>query len=490
MGPVGRYLTLAADRNLSLDVAAAERQYARALELIADDAPERPRRLARWAEALLQRGRFRESAEAFAAAADGLRLQGDVRAAAAALGRSQLPLEHLLDPSFQTVLADAERLLEGEPISPELVALLSERAGERSMCGDWDAAIASSERAMAVAEPLNLPVPARALGFHGMARCLGGGDAGGIDDVRQALAAAQEEGLGREVAVLYSNLAVVLAVHQGMREVLEVQRDGLRYARNHGIEEWVLTFRVEIVATLTSMGRWDEALAEAAALAPLLDRRDSAWMRLAVLNEELLIRARRGRDAVIGAPTADLLAAARGSGVPDDAAQALLACAEAAWALGDGVLALSLLSECLAVPDVGETTPYAWYLGEAVRVALAAGGFELAARLFEAANGDGPMYRPQPDLRAGGTCWSTAGTLNEAAHGVFPLPPRSGRSLADSTRKRGRCSARGAALWPLGRAPEAAASLAAAREIFFRLRARPCLAEVDRLFDVAMAASH
>ena len=42
----------------------------------------------------------------------------------------------------------------------------------------------------------------------------------------------------------------------------------------------------------------------------------------------------------------------------------------------------------------------------------------------------------------------------------------------------------------VGRAHEAAALLAAARGIFFRLRARPCLAEVDRLFDVAMAASH
>ena len=76
----------------------------------------------------------------------------------------------------------------------------------------------------------------------------------------------RHRGLGREVALLHSNLAVALAVHRGMQEVLEVQRDGLRFAQSHFIEEWVRTFRVEIVAALTSTGRWDKALDEIASL--------------------------------------------------------------------------------------------------------------------------------------------------------------------------------------------------------------------------------
>ncbi len=485
LGPAVHYLSKAADRNLALDVAVAEQQYAHALGLVSDDAPQRPWLLARWAEALQQRGRFRESADAFLAAADGLRSRGDLPAAAAALARSWGPLNDLGDPRAQAVVADAEHLLEGTPDSPELVAVLAERAVEHTMCGDWRAAVASAERALTVAGELGLDLPARALGFRGMARCLGG-DAGGIDDLRRALAEAQRQGLGRDVAVLQSNLGMGLALHHGFREVLGVHREGLEYAQRHGIEEFVLSFRAELIEDLTGTGDWDEALDEVATLRPVLERADFAWMLVTVRTNELQILARRGGEAIAAAPTAGLLGAARQSELPEDTIQTLFACAEAAQALGDGARALALLSECVAVPDAGAATGYAWCLAEAVRVALGAGDPALAARLIEVTTGEGPMHeRGLASARA--ALLEHRGDVDEAAEAhaaaaslwcEFGDPYEEGRALLGQ----GRC------LVALGRAPEAAAPLAAAREIFARLGARPALAETDAvLADAGLA---
>ena len=482
LGPAVHYLSLAADRNLALDVAAAERQYTHALGLVSDDAPQRPRLLARWAEALQQRGRFRESADAFLAAADGLRSRGDLPAAAAALARSWGPLNDLGDPRAQTVVADAEHLLEGTPASPELVAVLTERAVEHTMCGDWRAAVASAERALTVAGKLGLDVPARALGFRGMARCLGG-DAGGIDDLRRALAAAQRQGLGRDAAVLQSNLGMAIALHQGVRETLGVHREGLEYAQRHGIEEFVLSFRAELIEDLTSTGDWDEALDEVAALTPVLERADFAWMLVTVRTNELQILARRGGDAVAAAPTAGLLEAARQSELPEDTIQTLFACAEAAQALGDGARALALLSECAAVPDAGAATGYAWCLAEAVRVALAAGDPAVAARLVEVTTEEGPMHeRGLASARA--ALLEHRGGVDEAAE-AHAAAASLWREFGDPYEEAQALLGQGRCVMALGRAPEAAAPLAAAREIFARLGARPALAETEAVLGTA-----
>jgi predicted ATPase len=59
------YLTLAGDRAIGIDVEAAERHYARALDMATDGHPERPEILARHGEALRQRRRFPDAARAY-----------------------------------------------------------------------------------------------------------------------------------------------------------------------------------------------------------------------------------------------------------------------------------------------------------------------------------------------------------------------------------------------------------------------------------------
>ena len=75
----------AGERALRLDVAAAERHFAGALELAGADARPRLRILPGWGETLLLRSRYREAAAAYEEAIAGLRAAGEMRAAAVAM---------------------------------------------------------------------------------------------------------------------------------------------------------------------------------------------------------------------------------------------------------------------------------------------------------------------------------------------------------------------------------------------------------------------
>src|SRR5947209_4920883 len=99
-------------------------------------------------------------------------------------------------------------------------------------------AIASAERAIKLATALGLPAPARALELRGSAR-FALGDAGGLDDTRRALEAALAQGLGRETALLYNNLAEDLGRAQGPRAQLELARQGAAFTQRREIAEWM-----------------------------------------------------------------------------------------------------------------------------------------------------------------------------------------------------------------------------------------------------------
>ncbi len=98
--------------------------------------------------------------------------------------------------------------------------------------GRSEDAIRYADRALALAEELGLPRPARALGYRGMARA-SLGDTGGLEDFREAIALATEAGQGREVALLHNNLELLLWRFEGPAACLEVQprRDRLREGR-------------------------------------------------------------------------------------------------------------------------------------------------------------------------------------------------------------------------------------------------------------------
>src|SRR5262249_19581931 len=128
-------------------------------------------------------------------------------AAGRALTALALVLQRLGDPHHEEAIAEALALLETQPAGPELVAAHAQLATARYLGAAYREAIAAAERALALAAELDLPEPARALGFRGVARAYLG-ERRGLEDTREALRLASERGEGRTAAVLHNNLAV------------------------------------------------------------------------------------------------------------------------------------------------------------------------------------------------------------------------------------------------------------------------------------------
>jgi hypothetical protein len=145
-------------------LAAAERHYGRALEVMSEQAERRPALLARWSEALQRRGRFREAADAALIAIEGLLAQHAIAAAAAVMMRRSVALDHLGEPSARDVAARAVALADGEPPSAETATVYTGRAAELAVLEDHEAVITAAERAIELSERLDLPTLVPALG--------------------------------------------------------------------------------------------------------------------------------------------------------------------------------------------------------------------------------------------------------------------------------------------------------------------------------------
>jgi tetratricopeptide (TPR) repeat protein len=478
-----RYLTMAGDRALGIDVEAAERHYLRALDLIGADDPNRPELLVRHGEALRQRGRFPEAARAFEEAIEGLRNQGEVRAMAAAMERYSLVQYRLGDPRSQQVTAEALALLEPFGPSPELAQALAEQAGSSFISNEHRQAIAFADRAIALAQELGMPELARALGFRGAARALIG-EAGGLQDMRRALDAAAEQGLGREAALLHSHLALALWPIEGPRACLAALREGKGFAERRGIEEFVLDLAAETVLALVDLGSYQEATSLAGGLIPRLEAARDVWDLLHVRSAQVRLLIRRGEHAE-AAPLADwAVESAREIGESPFVALAFPA-ATLLLAVGETSDALALLAELERVPNVRDGPHYAPNLLDAVRTALAAGDPDLATRLTE---GVEPIYPFQEHalVTARALLLEHHGSHAEAAELFADAAERWERfempwELAQALLGQGRC------LLALVRASEAATPLRQAREVFSGLGARPALEETDALLAQAIA---
>jgi class 3 adenylate cyclase/tetratricopeptide (TPR) repeat protein len=482
-----RYLTLAGDRAMGIDVEAAERHYAQALELTTKDDPHRPDLLARSGEALRQRARLPEAARAFEEAIEGLRARGDVRAMAVAMGRYTLVLHLLGDPRHRQLTAEAVAALEPLGPSPELAQALTEQAGASFVSNEDRQTIAFADRAIALAEELGLPEPARALGFRGGARA-NLGDAGGLQDMRRALDAAADQGLGREVALLHNNLAETLGPIEGPRARLEACQEGAAFAERRGIEEFVLGFATVTVSTLVDLGSYEKAMAMARELVPRLEAAEDVWELLQVRPHQVRVLTRWGEHAE-AAPLAHwAVEKAREQAEPQLLAVAFPPAAALRLALGEATDALALLAELERIPNVRGSPYYGSNLPDAVRTALAAGDPELAARLAE---GVEPIYSLHEHAlaTAGALLLEHQGSHAEAAELFADAAERWERFEVPWERAQahlgwGRC------LLELGRTMEATAILQDAREIFASLGAGPTtLARTDALLERATALS-
>jgi tetratricopeptide (TPR) repeat protein len=465
---VVRFLALAADRTLSLDVEQAERQLARALELCPDGAPERALLLERWAQAIQQRGRLLEAKEVNEQALELYRARGELVAVGRVLTRLGNVTHRLGDPRCEELMAEAVRVLEAQPAGPELVAAVTYAAGRRMFTDEDEKAIAGAERA--------LPVPAFALHIRGVARSHLG-DVGGVDDLRDALRLALEQGLGRETAVIRGNLSGSTWVFHGPRAGLELIREAIAFCERRGMTEMVLQNRSVIPSFRAELGEVAEALAEAAPLADMIKAGgDISWISVRALQLRLL--AETGAPDRAPDPEA-LLAAARGAGLLIWGVGAIAAAAQLRCAQGRPQEARALLIELAEAPEFRPELVSSEDRPPLVRLALSLGETKLAHHLVD---GVGTRGRPPDDYalvsaraqlaEADQQQGDAARLYGDAAErwGEFGDVPERAYALLGQ----GRC------LSALGEAA-AEAPLAEARDLFSSMGYRPALAETETL---------
>jgi tetratricopeptide (TPR) repeat protein len=385
-----RYLGLAGERALGLDVDHAEQNLARALELTGEDDPQRPLLLERWAQALLQQGRLREARDALEQALTSHRQAGDGLAAGRTLSGLALVLSRLGDPRQEETLAEALQLLEAEQPGPELVAAYTQQARARVLGGAHEEAVAAADKALNLAARLDLPRPAAALGYRGLALA-NLGERQGVEEMRQALQLAIEQGEGRSAAVLYNNLVVIAWLYEGPQAGLDLSREGIDFCQRRGLTEIAEAMAGGQTPILAELGRIEEALTDAARLADRLEQAgdinftDPRSLQLRLLAE-------RGQHEQAPSPE-PLLKAARDSGQPQWMAQAVAAAASLLHAQGQPEQARLLLHELDQI-TASRTDPfYASFLPCLVRTALALGDPTLATSLTKGVQPLTPLHQ-------------------------------------------------------------------------------------------------
>jgi class 3 adenylate cyclase/tetratricopeptide (TPR) repeat protein len=480
-----RYLALAGERALSLDVDRAEQSLAQALELAPAGHPERAYLLERWAQAAQQQGRLREARAALEEAIVLYREQGDSVAAGRSLASLPTVLANLGDPHREEPLAEAISLLRAQPPGPELIIAYGELAGVSLVfLSDYAEAIEVAQRALQLAEELGLPEPVRARGFRGSALA-SLGDRAGLDDLRRAIALAIEQGRSRDAGIFHTNLSEVLRDYDGPKSALAVAREGVEFSKRRGIAEVELHLGAQLLTYLVESGRPNEALAECDALAAPLETA-GAVARIQVLCEQLRILAERG-DAERAAADAERLAdAARQTGELQQLANGFAAAARLLIARKLWAEAQALLLELERTPGIHGESNIARNLPELTRCALAAGDAALARRFVVGVEPLTPIH--EHALCSARAQLAEAAGEQAAAAALYAEAAERWREFGNVPERAYALLGHGRCLAALGK-PEAKAPLRAARDLFTSMDYRPALAETEALLGESEAAA-
>jgi class 3 adenylate cyclase/tetratricopeptide (TPR) repeat protein len=474
-----RYLSLAGERAAGLDPATAERNFSRALELMAPDDPERPKVLVRYGEALTARARYRDALASFVEAIRAFRQRGDERAATVAALRSVPALVSTGDPRGRDVVRSAVVELGRDGPSAELVDALAYEAGERSMTdGDHEGGIEAAGRALAMASDLGIEVPVRALRNRGAART-SNGDMGGLDDYRKAAELAEEQGLGRERLSAVFNLLLYQADIDGTAQALRGVREGLAEAQRYGLEEMALSFKSLLTAGLIDAGSWDEAIAVAEDLVPVLEAHDDVWSLVGVRVGLAAVLADRG-DAQSAEPIAAwALDRVRESGEHQALPGPLFVRLYVAELLGERATALSLLEEL--VERCSGNHAVIWWLELVAQTAVRLERKDLARQLLESVTAAVPAHEMKVTA-AEGVLAESDGDLPRAVtqfEGAAAAAERLGSVPTQAFALLGL----GRSLMALGKDAEAVTYLERARDMFGSMAAQPRLHEAEELLE-------
>jgi tetratricopeptide (TPR) repeat protein len=478
-GPTRRYLVLAGDRALELDVARSEDYYRQALALVEESDPERTRMLVQLARAAWLSGRLPEAERGYEEAIDRLQRQGDVLAA----GEAMVALVASLRDRGETqgshdLLGRAIELLEPEPPGKELALAYLHAARDHALAGRGADALEWSTKAFELSRRLGLEDHAsRALQFRGMARFMSG-DLGSVDDMREALRISLELGLGYYTVNAYGNLAEQVSLTDGPAPALELYRAGIDFGEQRGIVFKARWIEAESLWSLFDAGAWDELVATADKLVRWDDAYGGSQIGVIALTYWAFVQVWRGEHFDAAAAAERLLPRARTIEDPQVLAPALAAAASIASARGDGPGAAKLVEE-FEESTLREPGYRANHAGDAVRACVRAGRLELGSRLLEGVEVSATRYRHS--VLAAQAVLAEARDQTENALRLYAEAARRwaefGFVLGRAEALLGECRC----LLELDAAGAAREKLDLARGLCERLGARPLLAEADAL---------
>ncbi|HYV01564.1 MAG TPA: hypothetical protein VEM93_04405, partial [Actinomycetota bacterium] len=232
-----RFLVLAGDKAIQLDVGTAWNLYRRALDHIETEDPERPGIQLKAMDAAYAAGAlpadeidagYQEVIEAFRRAGDRVRAGGAMVRRAFGLrvrGRTR---------DSRALLDQVVEMLEQEPPSAELADAYSGIAAHEMLAGSEDPVLEWTDKSIALAERLDIPrVVVRGLQLRGIVRALRG-DIGGMEDMAEAIRMGLEHGLGGETNSAYVNLADWTSIYGEPAKGLSLYREGIAYSMSRG----------------------------------------------------------------------------------------------------------------------------------------------------------------------------------------------------------------------------------------------------------------
>jgi hypothetical protein len=387
-----RYATLAAERNVGLDVRSATLHLTRAVSLSKDDDAGHTNLLAVRGQLALHEGRPEEAVDLLEQAVGEFREAGDVRAAARRISSLGHAYQQLGSPRGFELAEEMVALLEDEPVSPELLDGLSLCVAARTLSGNPQAAIECAERAFAVAAELGVDRPTMALEFYGIAR-FHSGNIDGIDDLREAASLAVSRGEGRDAATNQVNLLIFEHLVRGPFAALEIYESALEFSKQRGLSEMIDLSRVFALEPMLDLGRIDELLGLAGELEQRLVAAGNDFGLIYTRSALLRAWTHLGRHARIDETAAWLEAAARKTGAVEDSVAGLAGSAIGRGAIGQGDAACALTEELLA-GNADSVWSLAPRFPALVRAVAGAGDVELLGRTIDF------MSHPSPYAQA------------------------------------------------------------------------------------------
>lgn len=483
-GQTSRFLVLAGDRALRLDIGKAASYYRRALELLPVGDPKRANALAGAAEAAALAGHSSEAEAGYAEAITGFRAQGNDSAAGEALVKLAVIVRDRGETErARSLLAKAVELLERAPPGPQLVLAYTQTARYHHFQGPPEQCLRWADKAMATAKKLGIEGHAvRASLWREFTR-FARGDVGALEELKEALRIGLELGLEEDRAAFYLGLLDVAWWTEGPTAGLDVYRTGINFTERRGMTYYTMYLKGESVWPLFDSGQWDELLRIAHEVVEW-DRR--SYQALLALPYAAQVRLLRGQVAHAASLREAFLPRARDSADPQVVVPALAISALIDKSRGDLSSAVALIEEYAEVTR-GRPVWRAQHLLDVLRTCAAAGALGLAESLL-----DGMQVTAARQLHA----VHAARAVLAEARGNVEQSLDLYLEAAERWTGFGFILERGQALLGVGRClvalqdrERASKSLQKAREIFALLEARPLVAEAESLLEQRAFAS-